>query len=166
MLRTQKLFERQFERRLTAWYLVDRKTPALGWLHRIRQALGMSAPQLADRIGMTRQGVADLESREQDGSATLAALRKAAEAMNCDLVYAIVPRTSLVDVLSKQARKKATEEMNRVAHTMLLENQGTTSNEVDRLIEERADQLLRASRRTLWSGGGGDAGPRQSLDKE
>ncbi len=163
---SQRLFERQVERRIAAWYRVDRNAPALGWLHTIRQALGMSAPQLADRIGMTRQGVADLESREQDGSATLAALRKAAEAMNCDLVYAIVPRTSLADLLSSQARKRATEEVNRVAHTMHLENQGTSPGEVDRLIEERADQLLRASRRTLWNAGRGGAGPRQSLDKE
>ena len=147
---TEKLLVRQVERRLEPWASVGRVPPKEGWLHMIRQALGMTAPQLGERIGITRQGVGDLEEREQEGTVTLAALRQAADAMNCDLVYAIVPRKSLTEVLSQQAKRKATEEVDRVAHTMRLENQGTGKEEIKRLIEERADQLARGSRRALW----------------
>jgi predicted DNA-binding mobile mystery protein A len=145
------LVGRQVEQRLLQWYTVDRQPPAKGWVNTIRQALGMSTSQLAERLGMTRQGVDDLEARERDSSTSLAALKKAADAMDCDFVYAIVPRTSVAESVRGQARRKAAAEMRRVAHTMILENQATTPGEVDRLIEERADQLLRTSRRALWS---------------
>jgi len=148
---TEKLLVKQLERRLAPWSGVSRTPPKEGWLHTIRKALGMTAPQLADRIGMTRQGVADLEQREREGAVTLAALRQAGDAMNCDLVYALVPRKRLTDVLSEQARQMATKEVERIAHSMRLENQETGIDEIGRLIEERADQLLRGSRRGLWT---------------
>ena len=148
---SRSLAERQVERRLARWYAMDREPPAEGWLKMIRRAIVMTTPQLAERLGVTRQGVHDLEAREADGSATLSALRKAAGAMNCDLVYAIVPRDSLADMLSAQARRRAASEVDRAAHTMRLESQQTGAGEVEELIRERADQLLRGSRRALWS---------------
>ena len=150
---TTNLLQSQVERRLAPWYALERERPARGWIFTIRKALGMSSAQLADRLGMTRQGVSDLEEREREDTATLSALRKAAEAMNCDLVYAIVPRSELPDVLRNQARRKAIDEIERIAHTMRLENQETGSEEVERLIEERTNQLLGGSRRALWGEG-------------
>ncbi len=148
---TNRLVQKLVERRLEPWYKVSKQMPATGWLFTIRQALGMSAAQLGERIGMTRQGVADLEQREQKGSATLAALRKAAEGMNCDLVFAVVPRASLADLRRKQATDSAAREIGRVAHTMGLEDQATGPEEVKRLVEERADELLRTGGKALWS---------------
>lgn len=159
-----ELIERQIERRLELLRDVGRKPPAKGWVHTIRSAIGMSSPELARRIGMTRQGVSEIERRERDGSVSLAVLQKAAEGMDCDLVYAIVPRKSLAELMKEQARKKATDEIRRVVHTMLLENQGTALEETDRLIEERADQLLRGSRRALWSEVPGDGEETPSSD--
>jgi predicted DNA-binding mobile mystery protein A len=156
---TNDLLQMQIERRLAAWYALERERPAKGWIFTIRKALGMSSAQLADRLGMTRQAISDLEEREREGTATLSALRKAAEAMNCDLVYAIVPRSDLADMLRNQARQKAIGEIERIAHTMRLENQETASEEVERLIEERTNQLLGGSRRALWSGGGRQSKP-------
>jgi len=145
------LVERQVEQRLAHWYPLERVPPASGWLKTLRHALGITASQLAARLGITRQAIDDLETREQDGTATLATLRKAANAIDCDLVYALVPRTSVAELVQTQANRKATDEIMRVAHTMRLEDQGTASSEVSRLIEERADQLMRGSRRALWS---------------
>jgi len=101
---------RQIKESLRPWEsLSGQPTPVGGWIRSIRQALGMSAAQLGARLGLTRQGVADLERREVSRGATLAALEKAAEALDADLVYAIVPRTSLSKMLRKQARKRAEE---------------------------------------------------------
>src|SRR5690349_13565770 len=111
---SQSLLERQVDRRLAQWYSVDRESPTGGWIKLIRRAIGMTAPQLAERLDVTRQAVHELEGREASGSATLSALRKAAEAMNCDLVYAIVPRDSLPDLLRTQARNRAASEVDRV----------------------------------------------------
>ncbi|MEO8029618.1 MAG: mobile mystery protein A [Gemmatimonadota bacterium] len=147
---TNRLVQKQVERRLEPWHKLRNQMPGTGWLSTIRQALGMSATQLGERIGMTRQGVADLERREREESATLAVLRKAAEGMNCDLVYAIVPRASLADLRRKQATDSAAREIGRVAHTMGLEDQATGPEEVKRLVEERADELLRTGGKALW----------------
>lgn len=97
--------------------------PNQGWIRAIRQALGMTAEQLGRRMGVTQATLSGLEASEINGSIRLATLRKAAEAMNCTLVYALVPYTSLEEIVQNQARKVATEQLKPVEHTMLLENQ-------------------------------------------
>lgn len=97
--------------------------PNQGWIRAIRQALGMTAEQLGRRMGITQATLSGLEASEINGSIRLATLRKVAEAMNCTLVYAFVPNTSLEEIVQDQARKVATEQLKPVEHTMLLENQ-------------------------------------------
>ncbi len=110
----------------------------------------MSARQLAQRLGVSRQGLADLERREREGAVTLAALSKAADALGCDLVYAIVPRSELGSLIEAQARARASDEVKRIVHTMRLEDQEAPSEETERLILERTADLLSRSRRKLW----------------
>ena len=69
--------------------------PSRGWIRALRDALGMTAGQLGGRIGMRGQSVLDLEKSEKAGTIQLKTLRKAAEALDCTLVYALVPKTSL-----------------------------------------------------------------------
>jgi transcriptional regulator with XRE-family HTH domain len=47
---------------------------------------------LADALGCKRQACAQLERSEARGAISLYSLRKAAAAMDCELVYALVPR--------------------------------------------------------------------------
>ena len=74
--------------------------PRAGWVRAIRESLGMSAAAFARRLGMTPAGVRKLESAEASDSITLASLRKLAQTLDCELQYALVPRTSLVQQLS------------------------------------------------------------------
>lgn len=97
--------------------------PNQGWIRAIRQALGMTAEQLGRRMGITQATLSGMEASEINGSIRLSTLRKAAEAMHCTLVYALVPNTSLEDIVQDQARKVAAEQLQPVEHTMLLENQ-------------------------------------------
>ena len=97
--------------------------PKRGWVRAIRMSLGMTSAQLGRRLGMSAQGAADLERREGDGTITLASLRKAADALDCDVLVALVPRTSLEETINAQARRKAAAERGRVMHTMSLEAQ-------------------------------------------
>src|SRR5258708_6275127 len=66
--------------------------PRPGWLTEVRKGLGMTTAQLARRLGVTKQRVGVLERAEAEGKLTLASLKRAAQALGCDLVYAIVPR--------------------------------------------------------------------------
>ena len=97
--------------------------PRLGWVRAIRDALGMTAAQLASRMGVTGPAVRGLEYTELDGGARLSSLRRAAEAMDCTLVYAFMPNTSLQQTVERQAQGILDEQMKRVSQTMALEAQ-------------------------------------------
>ena len=124
--------------------------PARGWLRAIRDALGMSGPQLARRMRMTKQGVAELEKKEVSGSLSLNTLRKAAAAMDCVLVYAVVPRDSLAATVERQARKVAEGSAAYTAHTMLLEDQLPSAEERRAALDAAVAELVRTMPKNLW----------------
>lgn len=103
--------------------LRDLAAPKKGWIKAIRTALGMTARQLGSRLHITPQGVLDLERREADETITLDTLRKAANALNADLLVAVIPRKPLEQIVHSQALSKANDDRNRLIHTMRLESQ-------------------------------------------
>jgi predicted DNA-binding mobile mystery protein A len=149
-LERDELARRHLDRRLARLQPLDELArPPLGWLRAIREAIGMTAAQLASRLKVSQPRVLAMEKAEQRGAITLATLERAAEALGCTLVYALVPNGSLDGLVREQARKIAADRLAHVDHSMRLEDQGlpaaTLDAERDRLIEE----LLRHPRR-LW----------------
>lgn len=141
---------KSLDARLTEWRRLDPARPHRGWLRAIREALGMTYKDVAGRMGVTQASAAGFEKREADDSITLGSLRRAAEAMNCRLVYALVPETPLEQMARDQAGRIVDERLARVGHTMRLENQAVPAadltGERGRLIED----LLRDDPRGLW----------------
>ena len=129
--------------------------PAKGWIRAIRDALGMTAAELAGRMGVTQPTVAELETSEQQSRITLDSLQRAAAAMECQLVYALVPISSLDATVHAQARRNAIVHLDKVAHSSRLEGQ-----EVDRdLLETQLQELSKRAleHRGLWSEPGEDS---------
>jgi len=124
--------------------------PKKGWIRAIRDALGMSGRQLGQRMGVSKMWVGDMERLEATGATTLKTLRRAAEAMDCVLVYALVPKTSLKETLQKQARRKVRQDMARASHTMALEDQALTQDEAGKATETAAASLLDKIPKTFW----------------
>ena len=93
----------------------------------IRDALGMTTKQFAQRLGVSQPRVVALEQGEAEDAITLASLRRAADALDCALVYAFVPNRPFVEMLRAQAEHKADEQLRNVSHTMGLENQTLTA---------------------------------------
>ncbi|MGY4450686.1 putative DNA-binding mobile mystery protein A [Bradyrhizobium sp. i1.3.1] len=124
-------------------------TPPKGWVRAIRDALGMTGVQFAKRLKIRPQSVEALEKSEANGSVQLKTLRRAAEALDCTLVYALVPNTSLEGAVSARARKIARRELGRVAHTMKLEAQGTGDANLEARIEAYVRDVLKD--RDLWN---------------
>lgn len=122
--------------------------PPKGWIRAIRDALGMSALQLGTRLGVTPQSVAGLEKSEAHGTVQLKTLRKAAEALDCTLVYALVPNSSLEDAVQTRAREIARKQLARIGHTMDLEAQGLPKAEPEAQIDAYVREHLRE--RDLW----------------
>lgn len=65
--------------------------PASGWIRTIRESLGLSTTQTAERLGVSQPRIIALERGELKGSLTLQTIRKVATALDCTLVYALVP---------------------------------------------------------------------------
>ena len=91
---------RQLDATLSRWRAADLPSrPPSGWLKVIREALGMTATRQAKTLGVTTSTVTRLETSEADETISLATLRRAAEALGCELQYALVPKQSLADTL-------------------------------------------------------------------
>lgn len=125
--------------------------PAGGWIRGVRDALGMSAAQLAARLGLTRQAVIALERSELGGGIRLSSLRRAAEALDCRLVYALVPNASLEETVRRRAREVAATEADRVDQTMLLEAQRVEGPAAAEQLAALTESLIDSPR--LWDDG-------------
>lgn len=131
--------------------LLDLQSPGRGWVRSIREALGMTSKQLAARVGVKApQTVEDMQEYEAAGTIKLHTLRKLAEALDCQLVYALVPRKPLQDIRRQQARRVARRLLKRVSHSMKLEDQGVSKRMEKNELDRRIEKLLRGSRRALW----------------
>jgi len=124
--------------------------PGSGWVRAIRESLGMTAAAFARRLGMSHAGVRKLESSEVSDAITLGSLRKLAEALDCELQYAWVPRTSLKNMLQSQAETVAHERMQPIAHSMALEDQAVEASLHKLQLAMATKSLLEGSRRELW----------------
>lgn len=147
---TRKRARTRLDERLEVLRPADRfKAPPKGWVRALRDALGMTGAQLGARMGIRPQTVETIEKSEAAGTIQLNTLRRAAEALDCTLVYALVPNTSLEAMVNARARKIAMRELQRVAHTMRLEAQGTD----DAHLETRIQAYIRGrlSERDLWN---------------
>jgi len=130
--------------------LARRQPPRRGWISEIRHAIGMTGRQLATRLGITQPSVVELEHNETAEKITLASLRAAAEALDCDLVYALVPRRPLTEVVRKKLRERAEREVATVAHTMALEAQSVAAERNRQQVETLVKKWLDHPPRDLW----------------
>jgi predicted DNA-binding mobile mystery protein A len=147
---TRQRARQRLDERLLALKPEERfKAPPKGWARAIRDALGMAGVQFAKRLEIRPQSVEALEKSEANGSIQIKTLRRVAEALDCTLVYALVPNTSLEGAVRERARKIAMRDLGRVAHTMKLEAQGTG----DANLEARIDAYIRDAlkERDLWN---------------
>lgn len=111
----------------------------------------MSGRQLASRMGMTQPSLVGIERSEINGAVTVRTLEKAASALGCRFVYALVPlEDTLEGIVQRRARIVATQTIERVSHSMALESQEVSSRFTKAQIDELADQLVRRLPRSLW----------------
>ena len=116
----------------------------------IREALGMTYSQFALRLGITRQGVNKLEDDEVFGGASLDRLRRAAAALDCRLVYALVPNSSLEETVKRQAIKQATKRFGRVNVSQALEASAVDSESLSNQVDDLVTELMVNRPRSLW----------------
>ena len=123
--------------------------PVRGWIKAVRGALGMSTAQLAKRLRIKQPSVVALEQSEWKGTIELASLRRVAAALDCTLVYALVPNRTLEATVRDRARAFARRRLEPVEHSMLLENQKVTVKARD--AKARLEEIIRETNpRLFW----------------
>jgi predicted DNA-binding mobile mystery protein A len=117
-------------------------TPPKGWSNTIRRALGMSISEFAQRLAVSSSRVSGLERAEIDGSIRLSTLRRVAAALNCELLYAFVPNEPLEDMVRRQGRLKAAEELGLRVVDAHPEDQALVATLLGEMLDARAIELV------------------------
>ncbi len=129
--------------------------PAIGpikgvksWIKYIRQSLGMSAAQLAQRMKLKPVAIYKFESNEALDQLSLKTLKKAAEAMDSYFIYAIIPRKKLESLIDDQATQKAYTILKETRLHMQIEDQDISDKAFERRLRELKDKLKHS--KALW----------------
>lgn len=142
---------KQLDKRLNALKNPDTLArPPRGWIRAIREALGMTGAQLGKRLGVSQPTVIGYEKAETSGSITLNSLERAAHALDCRLVYALVPRKPLEELAQDRARLVATKRLREISHSMALEDQRVEDSDEREHLERLVRQLLEGPGSALW----------------
>ncbi|OQY05711.1 MAG: DNA-binding protein [Planctomycetales bacterium 4572_13] len=124
--------------------------PGKGWIRAIRDAVGMTGSQLANRLNVNKQRVSRIEHDEKLGKVKIETLRNVAVAMDCVFVYAFVPRDSLDQAVGRQAEKIAKKRMARSNQMMRLEKQELSDSEKARAMQTIIDEIVETMPKSLW----------------
>ena len=116
----------------------------------IREALGMTTAQLASRMGLSQPRVVEIEKAEKANAITLNTLERTAHAMDCKLVYALVPRESLDQLVEDRARVIVKAQLDIISHSMALEAQSVPTENEKEQFEQKVRQTVEKAGSDLW----------------
>ena len=90
----------RFFLRLEYWVKVNRLAWAeiiqqKSWLRAARQAQSLKGIDLAKRMAVSPARISMMERDEAHGALTLKMMQKAAQALDCEFVYAVIPKKAL-----------------------------------------------------------------------
>ncbi len=119
--------------------------PKQGWISAVRRALGMTAKQLAERVGLSQPRIAKMELNENN--LKISTMKKIAEGLDCNFVYGFVPKSSLQETIKRQARKKAEAILSSVNTNMALEDQLVDDPHI---LTDMADEMIAKNIRRIW----------------
>ena len=132
----------QIERRLASLRKAEKDSRVRpGWIRYMRNALGMTLKNLSMRAGVSIATIAQAERSEAKGKVTVETLRTMAAAMECEFVYAFVPKNKLKEILQSQAELKAKKLLKSADVHMSLEDQQVKQSMSER-IERLAAKLI------------------------
>jgi len=152
MRNQRKLLIEQLDQKLLPFLEADNiNIPSDGWINSIRKTLNMTLEQFGRKLGITRQGARRIETSEASGTISVKLLREAGMALGMKLVYGFVPvNGSIESLIDHKARELAQRIVLRTNQTMLLENQATYKEHIEKAIMELADEIKQEMSRSLW----------------
>jgi predicted DNA-binding mobile mystery protein A len=144
---------KQLDKRLNILKNVDiLARPSHGWIKAIRESFGMTTTQLGKRLSISQPGVISIEKAEASKSITLESLERVAQALDCRLVYALVPRKPLQRLVEDRANELAKKHLRATSHSMALEDQRVDEANEQAHLKKLVQTLLDQSGSALWEG--------------
>ncbi len=125
--------------------------PRNGWLAAVRESLRMNKTQMAKRLGITSQSLAELEAAELKGSITLNRLERAAAAIGCEVAYTLVPKKPLESMVSEQALRRARQKLGRINRSQALEAATVDEQALSDAVHDLARELELERPPDLWN---------------
>lgn len=134
--RFQELLLSQLDEAFSRLSVVRRlPRPRRGWLRTLRRGLGLKLSDVAKKLGSSPQHALYFEKAEAEDRITLKSLRAAAEAIECELFYVLLPKgRSLRQVAQDTVHNEVSRELLAIQHTMALENQAIAPNKLRKKI--------------------------------
>jgi predicted DNA-binding mobile mystery protein A len=102
------------------------------------------------RLGLSQPTIVGFEQAEANGTITLHTLQRAAEALGCRLVYALVPEKPLADTVRERAELIAERQAGAIEHSMRLEDQAVHDRRVYKRLRRQAVEDLLGRPARLW----------------
>jgi predicted DNA-binding mobile mystery protein A len=146
----QDLPLKHIDEQLNPWRELPYLRPESGWLRAIRGAIGMRVRQFAKAAHVAPSTALAAEVAESRGDITLKTLSRYAEVLGCELRYVLIPKQPLREFVEKRAEVLARAEVAAVHHSMTLEAQATSTEEVERQVADLRRKILEGNRSRLW----------------
>lgn len=145
-------FRRLIDKKLEPITALKIEKPNGGWLGVIQKALGIPTNIMAARAGVSSAAAVQAMRSEAAETISLATLRRFANGMECDLVYALVPKneSSLEDMVKQAVYEVAQKMASSTDHHMRLERQAVSQTEVNAQIDDIAKNLYVKFPASLW----------------
>jgi len=89
------MFEETIDPAVLNWLkqLKSRPGTGMGWIRAVRTRHSIQGKQLAKKMQVSPARISVLEKDEQRGAVTLKMMQKAADALDCTFVYALIPKS-------------------------------------------------------------------------
>ena len=147
----KKLIREQLDKKLSKFKpILNTQIPKGGWVKTIRETLGMSTYNLANKTDLDQSRISRIESAEVKQEIKLSTLQKMADGLGVKFVYGFVPEDDLEAIVREQALKIAKKRLNRIDHSMKLELQGVSDEEQEKALSELIDKILIEAPKNFW----------------
>ena len=141
----KKILRRSYQKKFNTLKKAIITRPQQGWLKTIREYLGMTTTQLAKRLEISQPRIVAIEKNERN--VKISTMERIADLLDCDFIYAFIPRENIDDIIYNQAKKKAQKILNKVNKNMSLENQLAKTDE---LLKDIIEELLDGNVTRIW----------------
>ncbi|MBI4358607.1 MAG: helix-turn-helix domain-containing protein [Candidatus Omnitrophica bacterium] len=115
----------------------------------LRQTLGMTQEQLAERSGLSQSMIADIENGRRL-NLTTPTITKLAQGLNCHYVSQLIPVKDIQEILDEQSLAVARKIILTSSGSMAIEMQLPGHEVIEKQIIELKNQILKKDKSALW----------------